>query len=514
MIARLSVFRASPQWKFAFALVFALLTLAGCERKPLPFPSERPPPASGRQLTSTKGQELVVMTHAGPLTYDDEGGAPAGFEHDLARMFAAELGVPVRFVVVPRNELRQRLAQHEGHLAAGWLSPILPSQRLIYSDPYLSTQNVLVRHEASLPIRELAQLRGKTIFAQQDSRQYRALRELQKQMPDLKVTAFHAETQLDLLAAVARRRVEIALVDQAIMDIGLNYYPELQSSLKVGEAQPIAWAFPADGDPELFKRAQAFIAKARDNRALAMLRDRYLGHLERLGPTDVVAFIARMETLLPKYQPLFQKAQEKTDIDWRLLAALSYQESHWNPLNTSPTGVRGIMMLTEETADRLGVSNRLNPDESIIAGARYIKILKSYLPESTTEPDRTWQALAAYNIGPGHFNAARRLAGRMGVNGDSWFEMKKVLPLLAQPKYYANLKSGRARGGEAVVLVENVRMFYSILLRHQPAYRPPEPTRLERISAQEGEEEPQEAPRQDRAGLRRENESGADSAIS
>jgi membrane-bound lytic murein transglycosylase F len=501
MIARLPDLCACRRWKFALALSLASLLLAGCgERKPLPFPGE--------------GQELVVITHAGPLTYTDEGGTPAGFEHDLAKMFAAELGVPVRFVVVPQHEVRERLARHEGHLAAGWLSPVLPSQNFVYSDSYISTRDVLVRHEASLPIRELSQLEGQTVVAQQGSREFRVLHKLQEQIPTLKVAELHAETPLDVLAAVARREVEIALVDRAIVDIGLNYYPELQTGLEVGEAQQITWAFPADGDPELFSRAQAFLAKVHDNRALAMLRDRYLGHLERLGAIDVVTFIARMESLLPKYQPLFQQAQEETDIDWRLLAALSYQESHWNPLNTSPTGVRGIMMLTEDTADRLGVSNRLNPNESIVAGARYVNMLKSYIPESTTEPDRTWQALAAYNIGPGHFNAARRLAGRMGVNGDSWFEMKKVLPLLARPEYYANLKSGRARGGEAVVLVENVRLFYDILLRHQPSYRPPEPERLERISAEAGEEQGEEAQRRSRVGLRQENKSGLRPAVS
>ncbi|MDR3056158.1 MAG: membrane-bound lytic murein transglycosylase MltF [Zoogloeaceae bacterium] len=499
MIARLPDLCACRRWDFAFIALFSMLILAGCEREPLPFPGE--------------GQELVVITHAGPLTYTDEGGTPVGLEHDLVEMFAAELGVPVRFVVVPQQEVRKRLAEYEGHLAAGWLSPILPSQRFVYSDAYLETRDVLVRHEASLPIRELSQLKGQTVYAQQGSGEYRALRELQRQIPHLKVAEFPAATPLDVLAAVARREVEIALVDRAIVDIGLNYYPELQPGLEVGETQPIAWAFPADGDPELFNRAQAFLAKVHDNRALAMLRDRYLGHLERLGSLDVVTFIARMESLLPKYQPLFQQAQEETNIDWRLLAALSYQESHWNPLNTSPTGVRGIMMLTEETADRLGVSNRLNPNESIVAGARYVNMLKSYIPESTAEPDRTWQALAAYNIGPGHFNAARRLAGRMGVNGDSWFEMKKVLPLLARPEYYANLKSGRARGGEAVVLVENVRLFYDILLRYQPSYHPPEVERLERISAEADEAERQEEQRRSRVGLRQENKSGIRASV-
>jgi membrane-bound lytic murein transglycosylase F len=429
-----------------------LLVLSACSNRPLPFPEAE--------------QELIVLTHAGPLTYDTEGGMSIGFEHDLVQMFATKLGVPVRFVVVPRHEIHERLMRREAHMAAGWFSPT-SSKSFAFSDPFLSTPDVLVRHEDALPLRNLEQLRGQTVVAQ-SNRQYRALRELQKQAPNLTIRESRADTPLDLLADVASRKVEIALVDQAIASIGQNYYPTLQTGLEVGEAQPIAWMFPADGDARLYEQAQAFIAGIRDSRALTALNDRYLGHLERLRPMDVVIFIERIESLLPRYRELFLQAQQETGLDWRLLAALSYQESHWNPLNTSPTGVRGIMMLTEDTADRMGVSNRLDPNESIIAGARYLNILKSYIPQSTLEPDRTWQALAAYNIGPGHFNAARRLAGRKGVDGDSWFEMKKILPLLARPEYYANLKSGRARGGEAVILVENVRLFYDILLRHQP----------------------------------------------
>ncbi len=127
------------------------------------------------------------------------------------------------------------------------------------------------------------------------------------------------------------------------------------------------------------------------------------------------------------------------------------------------------MMLTEDTADRLGVENRLDPRESILAGARYLGLLRDQLPPSVSEPDRTWQALAAYNLGPGHFNAGRSLARQLKADADSWYEMKRILPLLAQPKYYERLKSGRARGGEAVILVENIRSYYDILLRHEPA---------------------------------------------
>jgi membrane-bound lytic murein transglycosylase F len=462
MITRLPEYFTLPAGRvcrIGAALALATLLMA-CSRSPLPFPDTR--------------QELVVLTHAGPLTYDTgDGNEPvSGLEYDLAQLFAKELGVPLRFVVVPRHEIRERLSRHEGHLAAGWLTPREADPSFKYSHAYLSSHDVLVRHEAALPIRNLERLENQTVAASKDSRQYQALLALQQEIPGLKVEAYPAETPLELLEAVARREVEIALVDKSILDMGLNFYPTLQPGLEIGEARPIAWMFPADGDPELYARAQDFIAGIRERPAMTYLYDRYLGHVARLSQIDVVTFIERLDSLLPRYRALFKKAQMETGLDWRLLAALSYQESHWNPLNTSPTGVRGMMMLTGETADRLGVKNRLDPKESILAGARYVVFLKNNLPESTPEPDRTWQALAAYNIGPGHFNAARAIARRVKADADSWFEMKKVLPLLARPKYYARLKSGRARGGEAVIMVENIRVFYDILLRREPPYNP------------------------------------------
>ena len=161
-----------------------------------------------------------------------------------------------------------------------------------------------------------------------------------------------------------------------------------------------------------------------------------------------------------------------TGIDWRLLAALGFQESHWEPLATSPTGVRGLMMLTSETADRLGVNDRLNPRQNIIAGARYLRILKDTLPDRIGEPDRTWFALASYNVGYGHLEDARVLTQRHGLNADSWVDVKKTLPLLARSDFYTTIKRGFARGGEAVILTENIRNYFDILVRYEDAYRP------------------------------------------
>src|SRR3989338_7795186 len=183
---------------------------------------------------------------------------------------------------------------------------------------------------------------------------------------------------------------------------------------------------------------------------------------------DAASFISRRNTVLPRYRHLFEEAARLTGEDWQLLAALAYQESQWDPLATSSTNVRGMMMLTEDTADRMKVKNRLDARESVIAGAKYLVLLKEQMPDRIPEPDRTWLALAAYNQGYGHLEDARILTKRAGLNPDSWADVKKWMPLLTQPDYYGTLKHGYARGGEAVILVESIRGYYDMLKRLEP----------------------------------------------
>jgi membrane-bound lytic murein transglycosylase F len=130
--------------------------------------------------------------------------------------------------------------------------------------------------------------------------------------------------------------------------------------------------------------------------------------------------------------------------------------------------VRGIMMLTERTAEHLGVVDRTDPRESILGGARYLLQLRDALPEAVAEPDRTWLALAAYNIGSGHVEDAMRLARKQGKDPHQWKDLKEVLPLLSNPRIAAGLPHGYARGGEARALTENVRIYYDILQRYEP----------------------------------------------
>jgi len=150
------------------------------------------------------------------------------------------------------------------------------------------------------------------------------------------------------------------------------------------------------------------------------------------------------------------------------LAAIGYQESHWKARARSRTGVRGLMMLTRTTAKEMGVKNRLNAEQSIKGGSAYFAKLKKRF-EHINEPDRTWIALAAYNVGAGHVRDAQKITEKQGGDPERWMDLKERLPLLAQKKYYKKTQFGFARGYEPVEYVQNIRRFYDLLVwREQP----------------------------------------------
>lgn len=468
------------RWFKNLMIVLLPLFFAGCGEQAAPLALKRPLP-----FPTPAQHDLVVVTSTGPLTYFlDDKGTVVGLEHDLIEAFAQELGVGVKYEVVPPDEIEAALDAGKAHLAAAWL-PMPADTREKSTPPILQTSDVLLQHEASLPLDDMGDLRGRTVVVMPGSRQLATLREIQKRMPDLQVIEYKDGDLFSLLESLGKRKFELVAIDSTLTQIAAQFIPSLQATLELSENHPVVWRLGTHPNAELLARLSAFVERAQRDGTLLKIEDRYFGHVRRLKQADIVSFLGRMETVLPRLKKHFQSAQTVSGIDWRLIAAVAYHESNWDPEATSPTGVRGIMMLTEDTADRLGIGNRLDPRESILGGARYLSLLKDMQPADIPEPDRTWLALAAYNIGPGHFNAARALAKLQGADPAAWYEMKQILPLLAQPKYYEKVKSGRARGGEAVLLVENIRAYHDILVRYEPPFQTVS-TRVEKMVGMQG----------------------------
>jgi membrane-bound lytic murein transglycosylase F len=296
---------------------------------------------------------------------------------------------------------------------------------------------------------------------------------MKAKLPELAWNEVVARDTEDIVARVTGGLADFAVAESHAVDVARNFHPSIATAFAIGQPRKLAWALPKNADPALVKKLDAFFARIKGDATLTRLIDRYYGHLQRLTEADLAHFMSRVRTVLPLYRKHFQDAQDLTGIDWRLLAALGFQESHWDPNAVSPTGVRGLMMMQDDTAAKMGVKNLLDPRENILGGARYFAMLRDLL-QRAAEPDRTWIALAAYNIGFGHLEDARAIARSLKLDPNVWVTMKQVLPLLMRPEHAAQAKFGYARGGEAVILTENVRQYFDILQRveapHKPAF--------------------------------------------
>jgi membrane-bound lytic murein transglycosylase F len=174
-------------------------------------------------------------------------------------------------------------------------------------------------------------------------------------------------------------------------------------------------------------------------------------------------FRGHIESRLPHLRSSFEAAGRETGLNWRMLAALGYQESRWRPAAVSPRGAQGVMMLMPQTATKMGVKDVFSPDENILAGARYLLYMKERIPKRINDPDRTWLAMAAYNIGIGHLEDARIITQMRKKNPDRWSDVRANLPRLSDPHWHSRVKRGYANGRETAQFVERVSQFGAIL---------------------------------------------------
>ncbi|MGE0357900.1 MAG: membrane-bound lytic murein transglycosylase MltF [Burkholderiales bacterium] len=440
-----------------FLIALAFLA-AGCE-----YPAKPVKPLS-------EGGKLVVLTINGPATwYEDAQGLPGGFEHDLVALFAKELGVPLGYDFVVSAEAAERgLAAGRAHFAAALLPRNFDMPGgLAWGPSYRTAQYQVVWRTTDPRPRSLADLAGKRVGVIGESYAEHLLTSPPKLTGPIERLDPGAAPE-DLLERLAEGHLDAALVDSARFTVARRHFPQIDVAFPFAKPVDFAWRVGTVDQKPLLDRMKVFFARIARDGTLKRLEDRHFSHAARLTAIDAGTLLERINTRLPKLKPHFLEAERVSGFDWRLVAAIGYQESHWDPLATSPTGVRGLMMLTEETADRLKVADRLDPRESILGGARYLALLAATLPPRIPEPDRTWLALAAYNLGIGHLEDARILAQRKGLSPDSWQDVKLALPGLADPGTFQQLKHGYARGHEAMHFVDSVRNYQDILSRVEP----------------------------------------------
>jgi len=312
--------------------------------------------------------------------------------------------------------------------------------------------------------KDMEDLSGLNIVVGKNTSYAETLESLQKLYPDMKISYDENRSTQSLLEMVWKKKIDCTVADSNIFSINQRYYPELSMAFSLSERKHLAWIVQGE-DSSLKDDLYEWINRCEQTGKMAELRDFYYSYLNIFDYYDTKVFHKRMETRLPKYEKYFKKASAKYDIAWILLAAQSYQESHWNAKAKSHTGVRGMMMLTRKTAASLGVKNRLNPKESIFGGAKYISELEKRFGDEIKGSNRIMFALAAYNVGMGHMHDAQTLARRLNKDPYLWKDIKTVLPLLSQKKYYKQLKYGYARGSEPVRYVSAIQHYADIIYK-------------------------------------------------
>lgn len=441
--------------------------------------SEAEPPSQSPQAKAKPDPYTIrFVTINSPDTYFiDSQNNYAGLEYDLAKRFVTFLGPPYKLEVIvvdTFDKVFPTLLRGGADIAAADISITAARKRQVLFGPAFHQVQAMVvynRDQNSAPTKAEALL-DKRIVLPRSTSFVEKMRELQAQNPKLIWRETDKLSSEQLIEAVARDEIDFTVADNHLLAIMQYLYPQLDAGLMLGQPDNIAWALNKLSGEHRLKQVQAFFKAIEKDGTLRNLLDRYYGHTKRLKQMDVATFLGKSRTLLPQYIRLFKGAQEVTDIDWRLLAALSYQESHWDNYSTSPTNVRGLMMLTEQTSNMMNVTNRLDPKQSIMAGAKFLLWMKDRIPARIPEPDRTFMALAAYNNGVGHLEDARIIAQRLGLNPDSWADVKRGYQLLNDPAHYVTVKHGYCSCGAPVIYTELVRSYYQIMQKYFPAYDP------------------------------------------
>ncbi|MEE3237093.1 MAG: membrane-bound lytic murein transglycosylase MltF [Pseudomonadota bacterium] len=409
--------------------------------------------------------ELRVVTRNSPTAYFVGPEGPAGPEYDLVHGLANQLGVTLVIEPVDNvSEIMPYLTDGGAHMAAAGLSSTESRrEHLDFGHPYNTVDMHLIYKLGTGKPRSIEEVIGRSVEVVASSSHSEMMHALGVAHPDLEWSENTEDEVADLLKKVVLGEVEFTIADSTEFGIQRHFYPDLRIALDLKIADPIAWAFPKQEDDSLLEAADAYLIRANRAGVLAQVNDRYFGHTEKFDYVGTRAFIRHFKTRLPRYRQLFEEAGETWGVDWRLLAALGYQESHWLSHAVSPTGVRGIMMLTEATADYLDIDDRMDPTSSIWGGAQFYARQSERIPDSVHEPDRTWFSLAAYNVGFNHVKDTRQIVEWQGGDPDKWIDLSEALPLLAQREWYTRVPYGYARGWEPVLYVNNIRAYYNII---------------------------------------------------
>lgn len=447
---------AAPPAVRLLALTAAAALLASC----------KPAPPMLEQIRSR--HELRVVTLNLPTCYYLGSQGTEGLEFELARSFAAKLGVSLSMYPVANEKAMQAaLSSGRADIAAAQLTATSEWHWAgKAAEPYARIPQLVVYQRNDTKPRSTLQLERAKLAVRAGSPQERILEQLQRTVaPSLKWVET-APINADPLADVDSGNADYAITDAREFSFSHHLYPNVSVGFELPADRPVQWIVRRGAD-DLLDAVNVFFQQERQSGRMVKLLQQSTGEVRSFAYEESREFQIHLADRLPRFRPWFEQASEESGIDWRLLAAIGYQESKWDATAISNNGALGVMMLTSNTADAMGIKDRGNAQENIFAGARYLAEVREKVPDRIPEPDRTWITVAAYNVGFGHVEDARVLAQMDGKNPDSWTDIRDELPRLAEQRWFMKVKHGYARGWEPVQFVDRVQR-YLTLLEWQP----------------------------------------------
>ena len=434
----------------------AAALLAGCV----------PAPPALEQIRAR--HELRVVTLNLPTSYYLGARGTEGLEFELARSFAAQLGVSLSmYPVANERAMREELASGRADIAAAQLTATPEwSHAGKAADPYARIPQLVVYQRDNAKPRSTLQLERAKLAVRAGSPQERILEQLRRTVAPTLEWVETAPTNADPLEDVDSGNADYAIIDAREFSFAHHLYPDVLVGFSLPTDRPVQWIVRRGAD-DLLDGVNRFFQQIRESGRMVRLLQQSTGEVRSFAYEESREFQTHLADRLPRFRPWFEQASEESGIDWRLLAAIGYQESKWDATAQSNNGALGVMMLMSDTANALGIKDRTNAQDSIFAGARYLAEVREKVPDRIPEPDRTWFTVAAYNVGFGHIEDARILAQTEGKNPDSWTDVRDELPRLAEARWFTKVKHGYARGWEPVQFVDRVQR-YLTLLEWQP----------------------------------------------
>jgi len=431
-------------------------------------PAPKKPATLLEKIKAKKQLDVIILNS--PTVYYMGATQEMGFEYDLISAYANHIGVDLNLTIV--HTIEEALNMSEKGIgditSAGFTITSERKKKFRFGPQYYMVQEQLIcnktmKKAGTFPS-DPQDLLGLKIMVGTGTSFVQTLEAVKKDLPEFTFEVSNEFSTEQLLEKVWKKEIDCTLSDSNIFTINQRYYPELVRAFVMTEQKSLGWIL-REGDASVERSLYEWLNAYERSGKMAELRDSYYTFLNIFDYYNTKVFYKRLKNRLPKYEKYFKEAGEKYNIPWTLLAAISYQESHWNPRAKSYTGVRGMMMLTLATAKQMGVKNRMNAKESIFGGAKYLNSIEKRFPPEIKGLNRWFFTLAAYNVGMGHVHDAQVLARKLNKNPYSWSEMKKVLPLLSQKKYYKHLKYGYARGSEPVRYIKSIQDYVDIIYK-------------------------------------------------